>query len=109
MIRFFLITLLSSLTACGWIYTDTIEPYCIDMEGTPVEGEGKRLSLKSVSVPRVPGARAMWSSNAIGEIAAAHGIERVHYCDRHKFSVVGGLWYRDEIVLYGEERVAEHD
>ena len=91
------------MPACGWIYTDTVTPYCIDMEGTPVSGEGQTLSLKSVSIPRVPGARAMWSSNAIGEIAKENGISRIHYCDRETFSVIGGLWYTDALVVYGEE------
>lgn len=79
-----------------------MQPYCINMENTKANYPGKTSGIKAISIPRVPGARAMWSSNAIGEIAKAHNIERVYYCDRELFSVLGGLWSKDSIIIYGE-------
>lgn len=86
----------------GWIYTDTVEPYCVDMEETPFSGGDARSGLKGISIPRVPGARVVWSSSAIGDAALEQGISTVHYCDRKVFSVIGGLWSSETIVVYGE-------
>lgn len=86
----------------GWIYTDTVEPLCTNMQSTVAEGNESTLGLKEVTLPRIPGARTMWSSNAIGDAARAAGIETVYYCDRKRFSLLGGIWGQDSVVVYGK-------
>ena len=89
--------------APGWIYTDITQPFCTDMRNT-VTGEAQGASsLRSVNIPRVPGTRTVWSSNAIGAAAKREGIEQLAYCDRKIFSVLGGIWGSDSIVVYGRE------
>ncbi len=41
------------------------------------------------------------SSNAIGEMAAQHGITKLYFADQQKFSVLG-IWKYHKVVLYGE-------
>lgn len=92
------------LSGCvrGWIYTDTVEPYCTDMRRTELPPKASSSGIKSVTIPRIPGARTEWDSNAIGDAAKAGGIEELHFCDRKLFSLIGGLWKRDTIVVYGK-------
>ncbi|MDC0357380.1 hypothetical protein OAO01_01065 [Oligoflexia bacterium] len=99
-----LLLLVISFSSCtfGWLYNDTVEPLCINMDATQTKGTSAISSLKEIAIPRIPGARAMWSSNAIGDVAKQNGIQRLHYCDRKRFRVLGGLWGKDSIVLYGE-------
>ncbi len=77
------------------------------MEDTPVSSSSGSSGLKSISIPRIPGARTLWSSNAIADAATREGITQIHYCDRKVFSVLGGIWGSDSIVVYGEQSQAE--
>jgi hypothetical protein len=103
--RVFLISILAlHLTGCtvGWVYTDTVEPYCADMDSTPVSQKSSGSSIKTFNIPRVPGARMIWSSNAIADAAAKEGIQTVQFCDKKRFSILGGLWGKESIVVYGQ-------
>lgn len=98
-----LLLIVFSLGGCyGWIYTNTVEPYCLDMDATSTAGASTSSSLKQVAIPRIPGARAMWSSNAIGDAVKKEGITKIHYCDKKTFRILGGLWGSDAIIVYGE-------
>lgn len=72
------------------------------MNHTASSGKESTARLKQISIPRVPGARTVWSSNAIGVAAKEGGIEKIHFCDKKRFSVLGGLWGTDAVVVYGE-------
>ena len=99
------LTLLAlTLSGCvpGWLYTNISTPFCTNMGKVPSNAKTSRASMKSFSIPRVPGARAAWSSNAIGDAAKKNNMSVIYYCDRKQYSIIGGLWGRDEIVVYGE-------
>lgn len=102
---FIVICSLLLLCGCapGWLYTNTVTPYCTNMQNTPALTKSSgNASLKQINIPRVPGSRTIWSSNAIYDAAKNAGISTVYYCDRKQFSIVGGLWGQDGIVVYGE-------
>ena len=72
------------------------------MENTPSTGKHSSAGLKQLSIPRIPGARMVWSSNSIADAAAKNGITKVQYCDKKRFSILGGVWSTDSITVYGE-------
>lgn len=85
----------------GWIYTNTTLPFCTDMGGVRTDNKSSLSGLKSINIPRVPGARTVWSSNAIYDAAKASNLKTVEYCDRKVFSILNGVWGTDEIIVYG--------
>ena len=104
-IRFLtLLFLMLSFTSCatGWLYTDTVVPYCTEMDSVTSKGTPSSSSLKMISVPRVPGLRATWSTNSIVDAAKENNLTNVYYCDRKRYSVFGGLWGSDSLLVYGE-------
>jgi len=102
-LKLLLITLLNLvLSGCGYIYTNTVTPLCTDMRNTPASDKLGVGMQKNVNIPRVPGTTISWSSNAIIEAAHRAGLSKVHYCDLKRFSVLGGLWRSETIVVYGE-------
>lgn len=102
--KLFFILLTSILfSSCirGYLYTNTVTPYCTDMGGVVTEQESGFSGQKQINIPRVPGARTIWSSNAIYDAAKAKGLKIVEYCDRKQFSILNGLYGTDEIIVYG--------
>ncbi len=71
------------------------------MRSTPLGETQSQADIKQISIPRVPGGRVLWDSNTIASAAEEAGIKTVQFCDRHQFSVLGGLWAQDAIVVYG--------
>lgn len=92
------------LSSCirGYLYTNTVEPYCTDMQSTPRAERRSDSGIMSVAIPRLPGARTVWSSNAIGDAAKQAGIKEVYYCDLKRFSVLGGIYGSESLVVYGK-------
>jgi hypothetical protein len=93
------------LTGCapGFIYTDITRPECRDMRGTKLGSLSAGGGAKQVNIPitRVD-LSAEWDSKAIGDIAKANGISVVYSCDERTLSVLGGIWRKEEILVYGE-------
>ena len=100
-LSFIFIFILSGCST-GFLYTNVTTPYCTDMQENLSEGKDSRSSLKQFSIPTVPGSRTIWSSNSIADAAKKEGIEVIQYCDRKKFSILGGIWGSDSIVVYGK-------
>lgn len=92
------------LSGCirGYLYTNTVEPYCTDMQSAPRAERRSDSGIMSVAIPRLPGARTVWSSNAIGDAAKQAGIKEVYYCDLKRFSVLGGIYGSESLVVYGK-------
>ena len=102
--RIFVILLTSILlSSCirGYLYTNTVTPYCTDMGGVRTKQKSGFSGQKQINIPRVPGARTVWSSNAIYDAAKAEGLNTIEYCDRKQFSILNGLYGTDEIIVYG--------
>jgi hypothetical protein len=71
------------------------------MGGVRADNKSSLAGLKSISIPRVPGAKTVWSSNSIYDAAKASNLKTVEYCDRKVFSILNGIWGTDEIIVYG--------
>jgi len=103
---FFALSCLCSEVGCvapGYIFSDITEPYCDNMNNTPI-GEREGVSdTKQFKVPYVaPGLTALWSSNAIGDAAKEAGLTELYYCDLHTLSILGGVWQSQNIIVYGK-------
>lgn len=100
---FCLLTVSIFLSGCirGYLYTNTVEPYCTDMQATPIAERRSDSGIVSVAIPRLPGARTVWSSNAIGDAAQQAGIKEIYYCDLKRFSVLGGIYGSESLIVYG--------
>ncbi len=100
--------LVVSCTGCGIIsrgaiYTDTIQPLCVDARGTSLgtrsaSGSSKRLEIPTTRID----ISAEWDTRAIGDIAREHGMTTVHGCDSRRQSILLGLWRKDEVIIYGD-------
>jgi hypothetical protein len=93
------------LTACsapGLLYTDVTRPLTLDMQETMLTAT---FAVGTQNIFREPitraGLTAEWTSGAPGQAARAGGLEAVHYADVRRQSLLGGLWGRTTIVLYG--------
>ena len=64
-----------SSCAPGFIYTDLVQPKCVDMRSTPL---GQSVAKGGTYRFEIPTTRmdmsAEWNSRAIGEVAKKHGI-----------------------------------
>lgn len=88
----------------GLLYTDTTQPFCTNLRGTPLgsssgEGSSKKIELPTTRID----VSAEWDSRAIGDIAKQQGIETIRGCDSRRQSYVLGIWREDSIVVYGDE------
>ena len=45
---------------------------------------------------------AEWSSRAIGDVAKRNGIETIYFCDLKLVSVLGGIFRKEQIIVYGD-------
>ena len=100
----FLISIVLSGCAQGFIYTNSIVPYCTDLRGTPLGSGVGKGSTKRVSIPiGQVDLTAVWSSRGLHDVAQSHGLKTINACDEHMVSVLGGMWRRQEIVVYGVE------
>jgi hypothetical protein len=101
----YLILVSITLGGCapGFIYTNTITPYCTDLRGTKLGSNTGKGSTKRVSIPvGQVDLTAVWSSRGLHDAAQSHGLKTINACDEHMVSVLGGIWRRQEILVYGE-------
>lgn len=103
--KFVVILISALLSGCtpGFIYTDIVEPGCTDLRGTPlgektVKGGAFRVEIPTSRIDLT----AEWDSRAIGDIAKKNGISTVHSCDARVLSFLGGIFRKQEIIVYGE-------
>jgi hypothetical protein len=91
----------------GLLYTDVTRPLTLDMRETILTPD---FALGTQNVIREPltraGLTAEWASQAPGLAARANGLDAINYADIRRQSVLGGLWARTMIVIYGT-RAAE--
>ena len=87
----------------GLLYTDTMQPLCLDARGTTLGTRTASGSSKRVEIPTTRiDISAEWDTRAIGDIAKAHGIKTVYGCDSRRRSYVLGLFRTDDVIIYGE-------
>lgn len=93
----------------GLLYTDVTRPLTLDMRETPLT---ETFALGTQSAFREPltraGLTAEWSSAAPGLAARESGIEAIHYADIRRQSILGGLWGKTTILVYGTDTPEPH-
>lgn len=87
----------------GLLYTEISLPLTRNFKGTPVGTKHAELDVKELREP-ITGAniRVQWDSNAIGDIAKAHGIEKVYSADLRILSVLLGIWKQEHVIVHGD-------
>ena len=86
----------------GYIFEHYREPYTLDLKETPVsdmDGQGKVVQIKEPFSGH--GITAEFNSNAIGDIAAKHGIKHVYWADMEYFNILG-IWKEKRLHIYGK-------
>ncbi|RMD79454.1 MAG: hypothetical protein D6820_08260 [Lentisphaerae bacterium] len=91
----------------GMIYSHFRQPLTHDLKHTPVVSSSVSGGIIHVEEPVSGyGIRAEFASNAIGEIARRHGLERVLWADFEYFSLLG-IWEEKIVHVYGTRPLSE--
>jgi hypothetical protein len=92
--------LLTGCTTPGLLYTDITQPLTRDMNRTP---RAEAFAANGSNAFREPftRVRAEWSGYGLGKAARQGGIDVVHYADIRRQSILGGLFSRTTIEVYG--------
>ncbi len=87
----------------GLIYTNVTVPLVTNMDKTP---RGTRLVTIDTRGMKEPvtgiGINAQWNSRAIGDAAKQFGLRRSYYADMNTFSILGGIWQKQTVRVWGE-------
>jgi len=87
----------------GFLYTDMTSPLTTDMDRTKVATKSTELRSDEIKIPLPRGGiSTAWNSRALGDAARQGGLKSILYADEHTFSVLGGIWRRRTITVYGE-------
>ncbi len=96
------LSILCSACAPGFIYTDITEPVVTNMRDTvfsPTRAKGYSLEFKEPLT--IVGLRTQIASQAIGDVAKTDGIFKIAYADIRTKSILGGIWSKKTLLVYG--------
>ena len=87
----------------GLLYTNTTVPLVTNMDNTPIGTKSATIDSKQIKEP-ISGLSlsAEWSSRAIGDAARRAGLTQINFADMHTFSILGGIWKKQTIQVWGE-------
>lgn len=95
-----------ALTGCsapGFLYTDIVMPYTLDMNRT--SAGSRRITIDEYRI-REPvsgyGIYALWQNRDVQAAAKQANMSRIHYADRRIFSILGGIYRKRSLIIYGE-------
>ena len=86
----------------GYVFKFVRVPLTINLDNTPVtifQSNGKIIKIEEPFSSY--GFYAEFNSNAIGDIAKKHGLNKVYFADLEIFSILGIFKY-NEVHIYGE-------
>ena len=87
----------------GYLYTNTTVPLVTNMNKTPLGTKSVTLDSNQVKEPLSGiGVSAEWNSRAIGDAAKRAGMTTINFADMHTFSILGGIWKKQTIQVWGE-------
>jgi hypothetical protein len=93
------------LSACapGFIYTDITSPLGRNMHGTKITDKSGTSGGFQVNVPLDrANLSGSWAGLAVADAAKNGGITKVSYGDERLISILGGLFSRRTVTVYGE-------
>lgn len=86
----------------GYLLTTTKTPYTLDLNQTPVVANASEGTILRIREPFSGyGVYTELSSNAIADIASAHGLQRVYFADLETFSLFN-VWRTQTLIIYGQ-------
>lgn len=86
----------------GFLYTNICEPLDRDMDKTYLGSERREGDTNYIKEPLSgAGITVEWASHAIGDIAKREGLHTVTHADLHTVSVLGGIWKKVSVQVYG--------
>lgn len=89
----------------GFLYSNTVEPFTINLERTPIGDTTAKVSSHYVREPiTAVRASAEWKSRAIGDAAKNGGLDEIYYADIQKISILGGAYRRETVLVRGTKR-----
>jgi len=75
------------------------------MNNTPVGTKSAAISSRQLKEPISGlGISAEWNSRAIGDAAKHSGLTQINFADMHTFSIFGGIWKKQTVRVWGEQR-----
>ena len=88
----------------GLIYTNSTVPLVVNMNHTPVGNKFATASSKQLKEPVSGlGVSAEWNSRAIGDAAKRSGLTQINFADMHTLSILGGIWKKQTVKVWGEK------
>ena len=102
---FFILPLTLFFIGCapGFIYTDITEPECVDMRSTPIGEKTSKGGLYKIELPFTKvNLTAEWNTRGLGDVAKKGGISTIYYCDLRTLSILGGIYRKQETIVYGK-------
>lgn len=105
LVRCLSLTSLLLISACapGFLYTHITRPLTTDMVDTPrgtATGHAATMQLKD-PITRIR-LSAEWRSRSIGDAIEKGQLAQAYYADLRTVSILGGLWSKREVVVYGD-------
>ena len=85
-----------SLLVPGCIYGDFSHPLDIDVNNTELGSKVGEASVESVLW------LVMWGDSGTQAAAKNGGIKVIKHMDQHTFYVLGGLFYKNTTIVYGD-------
>ncbi len=91
-------------TLWGGLYFHTVQPLTFnplptEFEESSREGRGR---VNQIQYPLSTAISVRVGKNGLGEIAKAHGIQKIYYADIERWSALFGLWSAEVVHIYGK-------
>jgi len=99
---------LLSVTGCGLLYTNVVQPHSGDFDNTPIGSKQCRLSAFTVRFPLLapPLERtrisAQWDTEEVNAVLEEAGITRMYYTDISTQEFLLGTFRRQTVIIYGD-------
>ncbi|MFC1815298.1 TRL domain-containing protein [Thermodesulfobacteriota bacterium] len=96
-------SLICSGCTYGFLYTNSTVPLVKNMDNTPLGTKFVTINSKLIKEPITGiGVSAEWNSRAIGDAARRAGLTQINFADMHTFSILGGIWKKQTVKVWGE-------
>lgn len=102
---FLIFLVVPAVSGCtsGFLYTNVTFPLTTDMTRTPVGSTVASVSSKLLQEPFTGlDLSVEWDSRALGDAARKADFETIYFADIHTISILGGLWERKAVLVWGQ-------
>ena len=102
------VPLIFTLTGCGLLYTNVVQPHSVDFNKTPIGSKQATLTAFTVRFPLLapPLERtrisAQWDTEEVNAVLEEAGITRMYYTDIKTREFLLGTFRRQTVIIYGD-------